>query len=255
MTEIRKQLAFFMLGILVLSGLLMGIGDVFGRILVQTAGMSAAHLLFPSVATILGALITCLLWLIFNHFYLKINVVLRGIKHRQGLLLLPMVMILIGDSTLPSQFDWTGTNVLLALGLGLAVGTLEEFVFRGLLVNGLRQLFKVTPLLAALASGAIFGLAHLTKLLGNANSLVSTCLQVIAALAVGFFLAIIYIISGSLWLPILAHAVLVAFDQIAFGAMGNQVSVGIGTTVLYFGVFTALGFWLWAKKIRRQIVW
>ncbi|GAF38580.1 abortive infection protein [Agrilactobacillus composti DSM 18527 = JCM 14202] len=243
-----------MLGLLVLTMVFVSIGGVFGRILVYAAGMSAAHLLFPSVTTIVGALVTCLIWLIFNHFYLRITVGLHGFKRQQLVLLLPMVVILIGDSTLPTQFDWTGTNVLLALGIGLAVGMLEEYVFRGLLVNGLRQLFQVTPLLAALASGAIFGLAHLTNLLGNSNSLVSTCLQVIYAFAGGFFLAIIYIISGSLWLPILAHAVVTAFDQIAFGTMSNQASSGIWTTVLYFGIFTGLGFWLWARKIRRQVI-
>jgi membrane protease YdiL (CAAX protease family) len=76
---------------------------------------------------------------------------------------------------------------------GAAIG--EELFFRGLLFGGLRQLIPLWP--AAVVSGVLFGLPHLPQ--GD--------LAVALQLSVfGVVLAWAYERSGTLWAPILLHA-------------------------------------------------
>lgn len=80
--------------------------------------------------------------------------------------------------------------------LSVTAGIVEELIYRGFL---LWYLALYMPLWAAVvASSAIFGLAHSYQ--GPAATLSTTL--------VGLALAILYVVSGSIWLPILAHAAL-----------------------------------------------
>lgn len=105
----------------------------------------------------------------------------------------------------PEQEDVTrrlGTDegsVLSVIVAGLLIVVVaplsEELFFRGFMYAGLRRSMPIWP--AALVSGAIFGSLHLAG--GNAG--------VAIQLAVfGVILAYLYERTGSLWAPILAHA-------------------------------------------------
>lgn len=72
----------------------------------------------------------------------------------------------------------------------------EEIFFRGLIFGGLRQTMKFWP--AAVVSGLIFGVLHLTA--GD----IGVALQLSI---LGVIFAWMYERSGSLWLPIALHAV------------------------------------------------
>jgi membrane protease YdiL (CAAX protease family) len=80
----------------------------------------------------------------------------------------------------------------LAVGAVIAAPIAEEALFRGFLYRNLRD--TMSPTAALLLSGAIFGLVHMN--LGYFLPL--------AGLGVG--LALLYEWSGSLWVPIVAHA-------------------------------------------------
>ena len=78
-------------------------------------------------------------------------------------------------------------------GLAFTAGIVEELLWRGYLIW---YLTHFVPLwVAAIVSALLFGLAHSYQGIKNVPKLA----------AVGLALAGLYILSGSLWLPILAH--------------------------------------------------
>jgi hypothetical protein len=92
----------------------------------------------------------------------------------------------------PEGFSWIGLLLMLPLG-GFAVPMAEELVFRGLLYRWLRRHASVAP--SAVLSALVFGAVH-----GQ--------LEVVAGgFVVGIVLALAYERSGSLWPPIIIHAV------------------------------------------------
>ncbi len=82
------------------------------------------------------------------------------------------------------------------VALSVTAGIVEETVFRGWLLWYLQGWL---PLWAAVVvSSALFGLAHLYQ---GATGVAKTAV-------VGLAMALLYLLSGSLWLPILAHAMI-----------------------------------------------
>jgi len=73
----------------------------------------------------------------------------------------------------------------------------EEIFFRGFMYGGLRR--RLAPWSAALVSGLVFGMLHFT---GG-----GTITVVPPLLVLGVLLALLYERTGSLWLPIILHAV------------------------------------------------
>jgi membrane protease YdiL (CAAX protease family) len=94
-----------------------------------------------------------------------------------------------------------GWAVLLGGVLPL-VAAAEELLFRGALVLALSAGFPVSPWLLALASSAVFGLAH------GAQGRVGAA----AAGLFGFVLAASLLLTGSLLVPIIAHYVVNAAE-------------------------------------------
>ncbi|WP_163926585.1 CPBP family intramembrane glutamic endopeptidase [Pediococcus acidilactici] len=191
-----------------------------------------------------------LIWLLINQLWLKIPVTWRPARtFRQLGYLLPILIVLIGDSTLGAHFNFTLAKILIAIGLGLTTGILEEYIFRGLLVTHLKTL-KFSSLLVALLSGGAFALVHLINAL-NGN-LLNTLAQVLAAFALGFFFAIVYLITGNLWLPILGHSIIDTFDQLAFSTLSNTSGTSIVTGLIYCVAFFAIGLIVWHKRLRNS---
>jgi membrane protease YdiL (CAAX protease family) len=89
----------------------------------------------------------------------------------------------IADPNLPY---WIATLAI------VAAPVFEEFIFRGLIFNGLRRLVSLPA--AALASAAIFGLVH-------------PAAAVIPVAGMGLVAALAYARTGALMAPILVHAV------------------------------------------------
>jgi membrane protease YdiL (CAAX protease family) len=92
----------------------------------------------------------------------------------------------------PDGFSWWGLALMVPLG-GVAVPMAEELMFRGLVYRWLRVRWPVAP--SAVASALLFGVVHGQLEVG------------IGAFVVGIILALAYERSGSLWPPIIIHAV------------------------------------------------
>lgn len=122
----------------------------------------------------------------------------------------------------------------------------EEFFFRGLLLGGLLR-GKVNAVLSIILTGIIFSLSHFEY-----NNL-------IAIAALGSFLGYLYYLTGSLWLPIIAHftnnflAVLLKF-LFNLGYISEDVAnseTPIYMTVISITLFFALVFLLsrWKQPV------
>ena len=97
----------------------------------------------------------------------------------------------------------------------LCVGFLEELIFRGFLF---RALCKDNLKTAVIISAVTFGAGHIVNLLSGAE-LVSTLLQVVYAIAIGFTFTYLFLVSGSIWPCILCHS---AINGLSAFASENQ---------------------------------
>ena len=103
-------------------------------------------------------------------------------------------------------------SVLYILSM-LCVGFLEEVIFRGLLFGVMR---KENEKVAVLVSSVTFGAGHIINLVnGSGAELLPNLLQVIYATAAGFMFVMMYVKSGSLWVPIAAHGIFNALSIFA----------------------------------------
>ncbi|WP_170999544.1 CPBP family intramembrane glutamic endopeptidase [Paucilactobacillus kaifaensis] len=207
----------------------------------------AFHFLpLASITTYKGVvteLIALLFWWLLNKTYLKTTIDWHiKTKTRHWLFILPVAVVLVGDATLNPSFDFTFNNVSAAILLGLTVGIFEEYVFRGILVNYLYRHFRLSAFLTAILSALAFSLVHLVNALDG--NLTNTVAQVLMAFSLGLFFAIIYLITNNLWLVIIAHTIIDAFDQLAFGTLSNTAGTSMITSLIYTIFFILLGIFL-----------
>jgi membrane protease YdiL (CAAX protease family) len=105
--------------------------------------------------------------------------------------------------------------ILLAIAT-LIVGFSEELLVRGIAVNSLLN-SGYSVLLTGIISSFIFGLLHFINYF-NGQDIKKTTVQVIGTILMGLNFYIIFIITGSLWAPIIFHFL---FD-FSILAMGNK---------------------------------
>lgn len=194
-------------------------------------------------ASVVAELVALLIWWLLNKAYFHATIGWgrnRASAGRNWLFLLPVIVVVVGDSTLGAQYVLTPQNIGFAILMGLAVGLLEEYVFRGLLVSYLYGHFRVGAMVTACLSGVGFGLVHLVNGLSTGNW-TNTLAQVLMAIGLGFFLAVVYLITNNLWIPVIFHGIIDAFDQIAFGTLSNNAGTSMTTAVLYFVAFVVIG--------------
>ncbi len=88
----------------------------------------------------------------------------------------------------PEEYKW-------AVRTSFVAGVCEEIIFRGFLFWQLNQVMH--DVFAVLIANLLFGIAHAATRLNNA----------IKAFGLGLLFSILYLVTGSLWLPILAHII------------------------------------------------
>lgn len=93
--------------------------------------------------------------------------------------------------------------LMLLIGTAL-VGFSEELLVRGIVVS-LLQKSGLSVLLVGLVSSLMFGILHFSNILLG-QSIRNTFSQVVFTSLMGLNFFVIYIISGTLWLPIVLHA-------------------------------------------------
>lgn len=101
---------------------------------------------------------------------------------------------------------------LAALAAGVGEEAFFRFLLLGTLLAGFRHFRGQLPL-AIGGSALAFGLSHLTNLVSQPAS--TTLLQVVVAMVIGFYYAVVYLYTGQLWLTMLMHFLL---DWLAFVA-------------------------------------
>lgn len=114
----------------------------------------------------------------------------------------------------------------------LAIGFMEETLFRGILQDTFNQIFKDKPhgqIYTVFLTSAAFGVVHLFNLFAGA-SVGATFLQVGYSFLIGAMLSAVLIKTDNLWLCVLLHA---GFD------FGGSIITELGT-----GIFQDLWFWI-----------
>jgi len=91
------------------------------------------------------------------------------------------------------------------------VAVVEELLFRGALVGALAAGFPVSPWLLAVLSSVAFGLGH--GLQGPGGVAVTASL--------GFVLAAAFVLTGSLWVVVLAHYIVNALEFLVHEGVGS----------------------------------
>lgn len=109
-------------------------------------------------------------------------------------------------------------DVLLVAVFYLLVGTTEELMFRGLLLNGLR--LRMPVIAAVIVSGIIFGVFHFLNLLAG-HALDVTTSQVINVTSAGILYGALYVVTSSIFVVILLHA-LYDFGLVLFTLIPEQ---------------------------------
>ncbi|SFU63585.1 CPBP family intramembrane glutamic endopeptidase [Butyrivibrio sp. INlla21] len=90
----------------------------------------------------------------------------------------------------------------------MGTGVLEELTFRGFFFNAFLDRFGNTKkgvIASMVLSSSVFGLIHLTNLIGNPEYFVSVMAQVIYATLLGCFFCIIYYRTKNIWPCIILH--------------------------------------------------
>lgn len=154
------------------------------------------------------------------------------------------------------QFDfhvqWNRRLVLTALEAGIAEETLCRFGILGALLYAFRNLMQRVPA-AVVISALCFGLLHLPN--ATVQKWDVTILQMIFAIGLGLYLAVVYLYTGQLWLTMLMHFFI---DASIFCLTHHETMVGSTSTAdwialaiefLYFA-----GIALWMMFGNRRVV-
>lgn len=124
--------------------------------------------------------------------------------------------------------------------LTIAVGFNEEIWFRGLAQAALRRFGHRVAIVGA---AGFFGLLHLANVL-NGKSALYLVLQLVLAVLVGFVLAEIVAITGSLWIGICWHF---AYDFSAYVGGDALTPLGLVGVGVMYAILVVVGVRLWRR--------
>ena len=162
-------------------------------------------------------------WVCKNGLGRKFGMIAPEIAPKQVLWYVPLLLIPTVNLWWGVHFNLSPLEICLYVFSMLCVGFLEELIFRGFLF---KALCKDNLKTAILISSLTFGVGHIVNLLNGAE-LVSTLLQILYAVAIGFAFTYLFLVSGSLWPCILCHGAingLSAFAPANLDLGGNLVS-------------------------------
>ncbi len=144
-------------------------------------------------------------------------------------------LVLLGSVNLWFGFSVNMLPLEMAFYVGsmLAVGFLEELIFRGLLF---RAMLPSGRRAAVAVSSITFGIGHIVNLVnGSGAELFPTLLQILSATAIGFLFVTIYERGGTLLPPILMHSI-----NNALSAFANEDAVTDGVNIVLSLVIVAV---------------
>lgn len=131
----------------------------------------------------------------------KFGLINPAVPPKQVVYYLPLVLIPTVNVWWGMQLSLTVLESCLYVFSMLCVGFLEELIFRGFLFKALA---KNNLKQALIISSVTFGIGHIVNLL-NGEEVVSTLLQIVYAIAIGFTFTYLFMVCGSLWPCIICH--------------------------------------------------
>lgn len=113
-----------------------------------------------------------------------------------------LYLVLFG--LLPAMLGLPPAGTLLFLALNtVLIGVSEEWMFRGVLFQGLRARLPMWP--AILCTSVLFGVVHVLNVF-TTGRLLEAAVQAAAAFMSGMLLIALLVRTGSIWVPIAYHA-------------------------------------------------
>lgn len=115
--------------------------------------------------------------------------------------------------------------IMMFLAVVVMAPVVEEIVFRGILYNILNK--RMGLIAAAVISSATFGILHGATFFQTA--------------LIGFILAVLYQVTGTLWVPVMAHALNNLYALLESVLLTNKIIVeGTQSETIYMAVFLAV---------------
>ena len=173
-------------------------------------GTDAGYATFPDVETVLRAMtVPIALSVLFAIVVISVlrqwpDVVHEDQPVESWLWIVPAMLVLASFGVLDYENlgNIESSLLITTLVTSLLVGVGEEFMFRGVTVQALRD-NGMTEHRVALWSSVIFGAAHITNIVSEGSGAI---VQVIVVSFSGFFFYLAYRVSGTIVVPILLHA-------------------------------------------------
>ncbi len=188
------------------------------------------------VCVLMTAALVC--WICANGQCGKYGLAKVSLSWKKYLFFLPLVLMVSVNLWNGFQCSSGILETVLYVVSMLAVGVLEELIFRGLLF---KALCKESITLAVVISSVTFGVGHIVNLLNGAQIL-PTILQIIYATAAGFLFTVIFLRSGSLWPCIIAHSVLNSLSIFAGEQTLTQTFLAAAVLTMVPMMYAA---WIW----------
>ena len=143
--------------------------------------------------------------------------------HGTMLFYIPLLLMLGTNLIYGVTLNYSVIETVLYILTMLAVGFLEEVIFRGLLFEAMR---KDSLKAAVVVSSVTFGIGHIINLInGSGAELLPKLLQVVYATAAGFMFVMIYLRSGSILPCIIAHGMFNALSAFSAEAQDTKMTV------------------------------
>lgn len=170
--------------------------------------------ILPSVANLPSSVATIVVSIIFLVIYIRYmrgrlqNLISTKNFKLALILVIPSLVIIIGN-LLSNYIDGHFVFNYLVVISGLAPGITEEVVFRGFIVSNLMRIRKNKNLsiyLIVVLSAVPFGLLHLANIVMGADIHYSI-VQSFFAICIGILFVAVYLRTGNLIVPIIAHAI------------------------------------------------
>ncbi|MGB0843449.1 MAG: type II CAAX prenyl endopeptidase Rce1 family protein [Alphaproteobacteria bacterium] len=148
--------------------------------------------------------------------------------------------------------------VLTSMLADMSIGVEEEIWFRGVVFLILLRAWgsqRSSILTAIFVSSALFGIWHFGNYIYG-QPLPETCMQVVYTFFLGIIFACLYLISGSIWVPIIAHGVFDFGASITYlwssreGGSGGASDQTFADAFSAYGGFVALVFVLAILSLR-----
>ena len=202
-------------------------------IAIYVVGLSAADNISKTlgmekiITVIVSILLSAILfvWIKNNGLFYKYGLCGSRIPASKMLYYIPMILMISVNLWYGVSMNLSAAETVFYIISMLAVGFLEEIIFRGLLFQAMCKDGVKT---AVIVSSITFGIGHIVNLInGSGAELLSNILQVGYAIAAGFLFTVIFYKTKSLLVCIGTHSILNALS-----VFGNETAMTAGKEII-----------------------